>query len=199
MRITGGAARGITLKIVRGGVRPATDRMRQAVFSSLGETIRGKRFLDLFAGSGAYGLDALSRGAAGGCFVERDRAVIACLKSNLTGVSKCLGFIEPPCDVSRADVFKWRPAPPESFDLVFIGPPYDIIEAHYQLIFDLAGLCLLPGGESRVLFEMPGRLELEPAGWKMERRLGKGRHSPTVVFYRREITSPSDSQTARPA
>ena len=190
MRITGGAARGLTLKTVRSGdIRPATDRTRQAVFSSLGETIRGKRFVDLFAGSGAYGLDALSRGAVGGCFVEKDRAVIACLKSNLAGVSKCLGLVEPPCEVSRADVFKWRPTPPGSYDLVFIGPPYDIIESRSQMIFDLAGLCLRPGGESRVLFEMPGRLELEPAGWKLERRLGKGRHSPTVVFYRREITA----------
>ena len=188
MRITGGGARSLAFKTVRGGaVRPATDRMRQAVFSSLGEEIRGKRFLDLFAGTGAYGLDALSRGAAGGCFVEGDRAVLACLNSNLAAVGKCLGLVESPCEVNRADVFKWRPSTPGYFDLVFIGPPYDIIESHSHLIFDLAGLCLQPGGESRVLFEMPGRLEFEPAGWKLERRLGKGRHSPTVVFYRREI------------
>lgn len=188
LKITGGAARSLALKTVRGGaVRPATDRMRQAVFSSLGEAIRGKRFLDLFAGSGAYGLEALSRGAVGGCFVEGDRAVLACLNSNLAAVIKCMGHVEPPCELNRANVFKWRPATPGSFDLVFIGPPYDIIESHSHLIFDLAGLCLHQGGESRVIFEMPGRLELEPAGWKLERRLGKGRHSPTVVFYSREI------------
>ena len=67
MRISGGAARGIQLAVPKGdAVRPATDGMRQGVFSSLAGLIPGAQFLDLFAGSGAYGLEALSRGAAGG-------------------------------------------------------------------------------------------------------------------------------------
>ena len=64
MRITGGSARGIPLSLPKGdAVRPATDALRQAVFSSLAARVPGTRFLDLFAGSGAYGLEALSRGA----------------------------------------------------------------------------------------------------------------------------------------
>src|SRR6186713_2071110 len=92
MRISGGGARGITLAVPRGDtVRPATDGMRQSVFSSLGERVVGARFLDLFAGSGAYGLEAVSRGAAGGVFVEKSAKAVACLRTNITAVCKSLG------------------------------------------------------------------------------------------------------------
>ena len=75
MRITGGLARSIPLILPKGdAVRPATDALRQAVFSSLAARVAGARFLDLFAGSGAYGLEALSRGASSGVFVEKRRA-----------------------------------------------------------------------------------------------------------------------------
>src|SRR5580658_3909094 len=81
VRISGGLARGIELAVPRGGaVRPATDGMRQAVFSSLGSRVEGARFVDLFAGSGAYGLEALSRGASGGTFVERSARASSCLR-----------------------------------------------------------------------------------------------------------------------
>ena len=69
-------------------VRPATDGLRQAIFSSLGERVVGARFLDLFAGSGAYGLEALSRGAGGGTFVEKNAKAVACLRQNLASVCK---------------------------------------------------------------------------------------------------------------
>ena len=92
MRISGGAARGITLVVPKGdAVRPATDGMRQAAFSSLGALVTGAQFLDLFAGSGAYGLEALSRGAAGGVFVEKNAKAAACVRQNLAAVCKSLG------------------------------------------------------------------------------------------------------------
>src|ERR1041384_6862076 len=91
MRISGGAARGIPLVVPKGdAVRPATDGMRQAVFSSLGARVVDARFLDLFAGSGAYGLEALSRGAAGGIFVEQNAKAAACVRANITAVCKSL-------------------------------------------------------------------------------------------------------------
>ena len=81
MRISGGGARGIPLVVPKGdAVRPATDGMRQSVFSSLGARVSGARFLDLFAGSGAYGLEALSRGAAAGVFVEQNGKAAACVR-----------------------------------------------------------------------------------------------------------------------
>src|SRR4051812_45085113 len=92
MRISGGGARGIPLLVPKGdAVRPATDAMRQGVFSSLGEHVVGARFLDLFAGSGAYGLEAFSRGAAGGRFVEQNAKAVACLRQNIAAVSKSVG------------------------------------------------------------------------------------------------------------
>lgn len=89
MRISGGAARGAVLVVPKGdAVRPATDGMRQAVFSSLGARLAGARFADLFAGSGGYGLEAWSRGAAGGVFVEQNAKAAACLRQNITTVAK---------------------------------------------------------------------------------------------------------------
>src|SRR5436190_17400994 len=91
MRITGGQARGIPLTLPKGdAVRPATDAMRQAVFSSLAARVAGARFLDLFAGSGAYGLEALSRGAAGGTFVEKDARTAEFIHRNIAAVCKSL-------------------------------------------------------------------------------------------------------------
>ena len=92
MRISGGVARGIPLVVPKGdAVRPATDGMRQAVFSSLGARVPGAHFLDLFAGSGSYGLEALSRGAAGGIFVEKNVKAAACVRQNIAVVCKCIG------------------------------------------------------------------------------------------------------------
>jgi len=89
MRITGGQARGIPLVLPKGdAVRPATDAMRQAVFSSLAARVAGARFLDLFAGSGAYGLEALSRGAADGVFVEKNARTADFIRQNIAAVCK---------------------------------------------------------------------------------------------------------------
>ena len=79
MRITGGKARGIPLASPKGdATRPATDQLREAVFSSLGARIEGAQVADLFAGTGAYGLEAMSRGAIGGIFVEAFERAWAC-------------------------------------------------------------------------------------------------------------------------
>ena len=92
MRISGGGARGIPLRVPKGdAVRPATDALRQAIFSSLAQRVPGARFLDLFAGSGAYGLEALSRGAVGGVFVENNFQALGCLRQNVAAVCKSLG------------------------------------------------------------------------------------------------------------
>src|SRR5882672_5636721 len=135
MRISGGVARGIPLLVPRGdAVRPATDGMRQAAFSSLGGRVVGARFLDLFAGSGAYGLEALSRGAAGGVFVEQNAKAAACVRQNIVSVCKSLGRAPDGLLVLQEDA---RMAPTHSTgsgqaggeapDLVFIDPPYEII------------------------------------------------------------------------
>src|SRR5690625_7617635 len=92
MRITGGGARGISLLTAKGsGVRPATDRLRESVFSSLGSFVQNAQFIDLFAGSGAYGLEAWSRGAVGGYFVEKDRNSLRFLTQTIASVVRRRG------------------------------------------------------------------------------------------------------------
>ncbi|MGD1031591.1 MAG: 16S rRNA (guanine(966)-N(2))-methyltransferase RsmD [Opitutaceae bacterium] len=187
MRISGGVARGIPLIVPKGEiVRPATDRLRQSVFSSLGARIAGARFLDLFAGSGAYGLEALSRGASGGVFVERNSKAIECLRRNLAAVCKSMKRDERtdiaivPGDATAAPAFG---APP---DLVFVDPPYELIETAAAPLFARLAELLALRPMALVVFEMPGACELSPAGWRNIKRLGKGARQPTAVFFAQE-------------
>lgn len=186
MRITGGEARGITLQVPKGdAVRPATDGMRQAVFSSLAARVPGAWFLDLFAGSGAYGLEALSRGAAGGYFVEKNARAAACLRSNIAAVCKSLRRTEQDLHLRQTDVLDW--VPPEGAplpDLVFIDPPYDLVESYAPRLFEHLTGMLAPQKNSVIVFEMPGEITLGPEGWICVKRLGKGARQPTVAFYR---------------
>ena len=183
MRITGGQARGTPLVLPKGDtIRPATDAMRQAVFSSLGARVTGARFWDLFAGSGAYGLEAFSRGAAGGVFVEKNTKAVGFIRQNIAAVCKSLGREADDLQVINADALTLTPggAP----DLVFIDPPYATIpEVARRLFARLTGL-LAVNPDPLIVFEMPGELELSPAGWTCVKRLGKGVHQPTVGIFR---------------
>lgn len=187
MRITGGISRGIHLKSPPDNVRPATDRMRQAVFSSMGTAIEGASVLDLFAGCGSYGLEAISRGASRCHFVDNNRLALVCLKKNLEAVEKCLGerHQPPPCKVSRADVFSWKPGGLESFDFVFMDPPYSLVLERWESLFALAQKCLSVNPASRLVFEMPGDFDPKPEGWEIIRRLGsKKAGEPAVGIYK---------------
>ena len=187
MRISGGAARGIPLVVPKGdAVRPATDGMRQAVFSSLGGRVPDARFLDLFAGSGAYGLEALSRGAAGGVFVEQNAKAAACVRQNIASVCKSLGRTSDKLQVLQTDA---RTVPlgsgAEIPDLVFIDPPYEKIAEVAPALFSRLSELLAPKPDAIVVFELPGELDLTPQGWTLLKRLGKGARQPTVAFFRR--------------
>ncbi len=84
MRVIAGSAGGVRLAVPKRGVRPTMDRVKAAIFSSLGDAIVGARVLDLFAGTGALGIEALSRGASSAVFVEESRQSVEVLKKNLT-------------------------------------------------------------------------------------------------------------------
>lgn len=192
MRISGGRARGIRLQVPKGNaVRPATDGLRQALFSSLAQWVPGAFFLDLFAGSGAYGLEALSRGAAGGVWVERHARTAACLKRNVEAVCRSLGRGSEELTVINADAttVPWpRHEPP---DLVFIDPPYEQIQAVAPLLFEGVGRLVQARERPLVVFELPGEMDLEPPGWTLIRRLGKGPRQPTLALFSPTTGMPS--------
>jgi 16S rRNA (guanine966-N2)-methyltransferase len=120
MRVIAGSAGGLRLAAPKRGVRPTMDRVKAAIFSSLGDTIIDARVLDLFAGSGALGIEALSRGAASVLFVEEDRQSIAAIKKNLAKVN-LTGRIR------QENVFDFlrRSAGMENFQIIFADPPYE--------------------------------------------------------------------------
>jgi 16S rRNA (guanine966-N2)-methyltransferase len=108
--------------------------MREAVFSSLGDAVIGATVLDLYAGTGSFGLEALSRGAAEAVFVERDRSALAALRANIAAVA--LGGT-----VSAGDVASALRRERRSFSLVFVDPPYDLPTADLRVALGgLAGL-----------------------------------------------------------
>lgn len=121
MRVIAGSARGLRLEGPPSeGTRPISDRAKEALFNIFGTGIRGARFLDLFAGTGAVGIEALSRGAAEAVLVEQDRAVVDVIRANLTTTRLTDG-----ATVVRAEVFSWLEGPGagKPFDIVFSGPP----------------------------------------------------------------------------
>ena len=187
VRISGGSARGIPLVVPKGdAVRPATDGMRQAVFSSLGARVPGACFLDLFAGSGAYGLEALSRGAAGGVFVEKNAKAAACVRQNISAVCKSIGRADGEgLTLLQADALTVPLSQGAVPDLVFIDPPYEIIPTVAQGLFMRLAELLAEKPEAVVVFETPGEIELAPPGWTLRKRLGKGKGQPTVSFFSR--------------
>ena len=119
MRVVAGAFKGRRLQAPKGRrTRPTADRVREALFSMLGE-VSGARVLDLYAGSGALGIEALSRGAVSATFVDRDPRAVAAIRRNLDAVG-----VEQ--EVRRLDALRYLAgAEDASFDLVFVDPPYD--------------------------------------------------------------------------
>jgi 16S rRNA (guanine966-N2)-methyltransferase len=123
-RIIAGEARGRRIKVPKGPqVRPTTDRVRESVFAALGSLVdlEGMTVLDAFAGSGALGLEALSRGAAHATFVERHRATLAVLRANV----EALDFSGRSTVVAGDVLRRLRSPGTQSFDLAFCDPPHD--------------------------------------------------------------------------
>ncbi len=119
MRVIGGNARGRPLKPVPGtGTRPITDRVKTALFNILAPRIPGCRFLDLFAGTGSVGIEALSRGAAEAVFVEKASKAVRVLRQNLRLVG-----VEGHARVVHGDVFDFIAHAAPEFDIIYVAPP----------------------------------------------------------------------------
>lgn len=202
MRIIAGIAKGRTLRTLRGyGVRPTPEKVRESLFHRLGN-LEGLRFLDGFAGSGAVGIEALSRGASRSVFVESDQRACRCVRENLERAGFAgqkgwkiqqmasrpgfpsggvVGYYEDegkswavlPITMTRAIAYLERAG--EAFDLIFIDPPYRS-EAGLVTLKRLAGSPLLASGSRLIWEHAAGELVemAEAAGWRIvdTRRFG---------------------------
>ncbi len=155
MRIISGIAGGVPLQVPRGEVRPTTDRVREALFSILGTRVEGARVLELFAGSGGLGLEALSRGAASARFVDASRNSCRMVEENMRKARLTGGH------VVNADCLQFVKRERARYDLVFADPPY----------------CKYVGDRDMIAELMHGRLRelMEPGGlFVAEAQLGYG-------------------------
>lgn len=177
MRIVSGIARGKRLCTVQGlDVRPTIDRVKEAVFSSLQFDIEGRSILDLFAGSGQLGLEAISRGAKECNFVDGNEMSIKCINENI----KNCGF-SGNCKVNHCDSFSFLDNTNLKFDIAFLDPPYDkgmIDKAMPMLVSKMsdAGIIVCEHTENDTLQESYGAFEKQKT-----KRYGK----VYVTFYRK--------------
>lgn len=177
MRVIAGVARGRRLTAPPGqDTRPTSDRVKEALFSSLAPRLRGARVADLYAGSGALGIEALSRGAESATFVERDGSAQVALSDNLTRTGLLTQAVVLREDVCRALQVGLPGAP---FDIVLIDPPYQVDPAELEEVLRLVAPITVTGGV--VVVEL-GRRRHPPA-WP-ERLLPRRerRYGDTVLY-----------------
>ena len=168
LRITGGihCSRQLEVPAIP-GLRPAQDRVRAAVFSALANWIPDAHVLDLFAGTGAYGLEALSRGAKSALFIEHHHRTAESLRHNLDSLGYNFPVLQIPAE-------NWIPtAPAETFDLIFLDPPYDQTPEELSSWNVTHGLDRLLATGGRIVWEHSHR-----AQWSVE--------TPLKEVWRRE-------------
>lgn len=174
MRITGGAARGVPLLAPKiGRLRPTSDKVRGAIFQVLGPRVAEATVLDLYAGTGALGIEALSRGAARADFVERDARLCQAIRQNLAAT----GF-EGQGHVHRAPVEQAVGFLESQYDLVLLDPPYGLIEVP-QVMEALGRPGLLAQG-AVVVLEHSSRIAASEKYGKLQRNAQR-RYGDTMV------------------
>ncbi len=171
IKIIGGTYRSRIILTPEEGTVPTKNRVREAVLSSLGNRIGGARVLDLFAGSGALGIETLSRGASSCLFVESAPAAAKIVEKNLVTLKEDKGTVWN-CDymvaLSRAK------QEGKKFDIVFLDPPYAMKES-YQLAVDFLLNEGLLGEEATLILEYEGTIPFENKAFPFERRYNYGK------------------------
>jgi 16S rRNA (guanine(966)-N(2))-methyltransferase RsmD len=186
MRVIAGSARGTRLGRVPVGVRPVADRVREGLFSSLGARLEGARVLDLYAGTGALGIEALSRGAEEAVFVDVSPAAVTAVRDNLARTG-----LQDRGAVHRSDVrtFLERGSTDEAgYDLVFLDPPYERGGSGLDPVLALLdGKPLLREGFTVVLSRgSRSSTHVIPLHWAVARRLSYG-DSVLMLFRSRSL------------
>ncbi len=180
VRIIAGRFGGRRLRVPPGrGTRPTSERVREALFSMLGP-LEGLEVLDLFAGTGALGIEALSRGAQSAVFVERDHAALGVLGDNLGA----LGLARKEAEIRRGDALgalRTARERHETYDLIFIDPPYGHAPDWERTLLAALPALLKPG--SRVVVESDRRMPLGLSlAVEQQRRYG----DTTITIHRHE-------------
>jgi 16S rRNA (guanine(966)-N(2))-methyltransferase RsmD len=158
MRVIAGSLRSRTLVAPRGlSTRPTSDRLRETLFNVLAPRIEGARFLDLYAGSGAVGIEALSRGAEQVVFVERAAAAIRILRGNLASLGLTTGF---EVHLENAAAFLRKRVGGAGFDVVFLDPPYDAAGEYAAVLGALGGAAVSALGAGAVVIAEHRRKEV---------------------------------------
>lgn len=185
MRVVSGTAGGIPLVAPKTDLRPTMDRVKGALFDSLGEAILGARVLDLFAGSGGLGIEALSRGAASATLVEKDALAVVAIRSNLTK-TRLQG-----AEVLALDIFSYlhKLTTPGIFNIILADPPYAKRTGErdfgVELLSDPALACALAPGGLFVLEKLPGSPLPKGTGWELLRARRYG--ATEVAYFQREV------------
>ena len=207
MRVVAGALRGRKLVAPEGlQVRPTAERVRQATFNALDHrgVVRGARVVDLFAGSGALGIEALSRGATHVTFVETDKAALACIRQNLDHVG-----MTAQATIVRADVARWvrGGSAAGTVDLLFADPPYTFEGWTDLLAAVLPGLRrdrahaeqAEPDETGIAVLETPGPIE-PGVGWEIVRQQRYGGTVVTLIMPSETVVpqSPHPTESALP-
>ena len=178
MRVISGSARRIQLKTVEGmGTRPTTDRIKETLFNILQPELYRARFLDLFSGSGAIGIEALSRGCGMAVFVENDREATACIRENLERTK-----LFETAEVMQKDVFaalETLEKEGKSFDIIFMDPPYDRL--FEKMVLDRLSGSVLIHEETLIVVEASLKTDfsyIEDSGYKIirEKRYKTNKH-----------------------
>lgn len=179
MRVIAGSAGGTKLDVPKHGVRPTMDRVKAAIFSSLAGYVIGKKILDLFAGSGALGIEALSRGASSVLFVDEDKQAIKAIEKNLAK-TKLDGRVR------HQEVFEFlrRSNFADKFGIIFADPPYEQTRSGERFTEKLLANEVLPQllepGGIFVLEKQPDEALPETPFWKTIRRK---KYGATEVFF----------------
>lgn len=187
MRVIAGIYGSRVLRSLKGlALRPTSDRLRETLFNVIGPAVEGARFLDLYSGTGAVGIEALSRGAREVVFVEKHLKAVALIRRNLASLgiaNASVLALDAMRGLLKLSGAKSRPAP--AFDYVFLDPPYDLAE-EYQRVLDYLGSVPLVAEDGRVIAEHRSKIEL-PArpGFLVRYRVLK-QGDAALSFYRQE-------------
>jgi 16S rRNA (guanine966-N2)-methyltransferase len=185
MRVIAGKFRSRQLKSLKGmALRPTSDRLRETLFDILGERVVGSRFFDIFAGTGAVGIEALSRGAENVVFIEKHAPEAALIKKNLESLEVLEGARVLPVDAMKGleILAKEITVAREARVIVFLDPPYANAEAYDRVLSFLGSSTLLAEG-SLVIAEHRRKFDLPEAAGNLERVRVLRQGDATLSFY----------------